>query len=91
MSNENQCDCITWGNDGSKSKLRLSHHPNCKKYDAENELKELLVKLVDGIEWWANDCDGVHPDCWKAYVKACHVLGVPNRPSQIDEAIGLVK
>jgi len=75
-----ECRCYTWGRDNNGSLLFLSHHPRCEKYKPESEVRELLQRLLEGIELWANDEDGVHPDCWDAYVKACHACGQWNRP-----------
>jgi hypothetical protein len=39
---------------------------------------ELLKQLTVGIESWAKDEDGVHPDVWNAYVKAKTIIGEAN-------------
>ena len=74
------CRCKTWGRDNSGCALFLEHHPRCDKYKPEPEVRELLQRLIDGIESWASEEDGVHPDCWDAYVKACNACGQWNRP-----------
>lgn len=76
------CECLTWGRDNAASVLHLEHHPNCEHYAPEQPLRELLLRLVDGIEAWAADEDGVHSDCWNAYQDACCVLGQYDRPSK---------
>lgn len=74
------CDCATWGRDNLGAILHLEHHPNCERYRPEPEIRDLLQRLIDGIESWASDEDGVHPDCWDAYVKACGACGQWSRP-----------
>ena len=74
------CECATWGRDNFGAILHLEHHPNCEHYRPEPEVRELLQRLIDGIESWASDEDGVHPDCWDAYVKACGACGQCGRP-----------
>ena len=70
-----ECECTTWGRDNHGAMLLLAHHPNCTRYRPETEIRELLLSLIEGIESWAAAEDGVHPDCWEAYVKACNVCG----------------
>jgi hypothetical protein len=88
MASENQqvsqglCECATWGRDNQSAALILSHHTACPNYSPELEVRELLQNLLDGIEAWASDEDGVHPDCWDAYVKACGACGQQNRPNR---------
>ena len=41
----------------------------------ETELQAALQALVDGVEIWAGQEEGVHPDCWTAYCRACALLG----------------
>lgn len=77
------CECATWARDDSSNLLFLDHHPNCKQYKPEQQIRDLLLRLIDGIEDWANDEDYVHRDCWEAYCDACAVVGQWNRP-QID-------
>ena len=79
-----ECECKTWATDMKPDQIWFSHNPNCPHYDPQAELKELLYKLVEGVEQWAREEDGVHPDCWEAYVSACLILG---RPVQTDEDI----
>jgi hypothetical protein len=69
------CECLTWGRYNHGTILHLDHHPNCKLYRPEPEIRELLLRLIDGIEAWASDEDGVHPDCWEPYKAACAAVG----------------
>ena len=75
------CECATWGRNSLAAMLHLPHHPNCPKYMPEMPVRELLLRLIDGIEAWAGDEDGVHSDCWDAYKEACSVVGMWDRPS----------
>jgi hypothetical protein len=78
MSNQLQtsiCECSGWGRDNRDSVLMLSHHPNCGKYKPEAECRELMLNLINGIESWAADEDGIHPACWEAYRNACFACG----------------
>jgi hypothetical protein len=76
------CECLTWGRDTTASMLHLEHHPNCELYEPEPPIRELLLRLIDGIEEWAADEDGIHEACWNAYQDACCVLGQYDRPSK---------
>lgn len=78
------CECRTWGRCGAASELILKHHPECEHYRPEPEIRQLLSDLIDGIESWASDEDGVHSDCWSAYVAACNAVGEYSRPSTTE-------
>ena len=69
------CECATWARDNHGSTLHLQHHPDCEWYRPEPEIRQLLLRLIEGIELWAADEDGVHPDCWDAYKSACAAVG----------------
>lgn len=43
--------------------------------EMSDEVRALLDSLIKGIESWAEDEDGVHPDCWQAYLAACSATG----------------
>jgi hypothetical protein len=79
------CECVTYGRSNDTAILFLAHHPNCKQYRPEREIRTLLLRLIEGIEAWANDEDGVHPDCWEAYVAALNAVGQPYRAAQDKE------
>lgn len=73
MQNIN-CECFDWERaEFEDTLLFLRHHPKCKHAKTIPEIRELLDNLIKGIESWAADEDGVHPDCWSAYVEACMV------------------
>lgn len=83
---EHDCECVTWGRSGKAVLLYLRHHPNCDKYQPESEVRDLLIRLINGIGLWAQDEDGVHPDCVDAYNDACDAVGSCRR--KINEASG---
>jgi len=72
--------CMTIGYSGSLKFDPISltgHHPECPEYPknlTESWLK-LIKKLVQGMEDWASDEDGIHPDAWEGYEQAKGVLG----------------
>lgn len=68
------CECARWAR-GNQS-LITSHHPNCKKYNLEKDAKEVIEKLITGIDEWSSDEDGVHPKCWNAYLYAQLFVGL---------------
>jgi len=76
-----ECECATWGRDSLGAMLFLRHHQKCPKYSPEPEVRDLLLRLINGIEDWAADEDGIHSDCWEAYKDACSMVGMWSRPS----------
>jgi hypothetical protein len=40
-------------------------------------VRELIVGLVRGMESWAADEDGIHPDAWEWYERAKVAIGEP--------------
>jgi len=77
---EKACDCQEFPRGNDEIRLMLKHHPHCHKYDVEGECRGLLLQLIEGIEVWAREEDGVHDDCWDVYEEACGVVGMWNRP-----------
>lgn len=65
------CECHSWARSGDDMLLFLSHHPKCEHASPTRDVRSLLDRLIAGIEAWASDEDGVHPDCWEAYRDAC--------------------
>ncbi len=65
---ENDCECYNWCRLGLS--FNPKHHPNCKHYSPLNDAASVIKALLKGIEAWAGDEDGVHPDCWEAYKRA---------------------
>lgn len=79
MSTETiDCGCMTKAHDGSTGVL-TTHLPHCPAFGPE--LRALVSGLTRGMEAWAADEDGVHPDAWDAYQRAKLALGEPVRAS----------
>ncbi len=72
MISETECGCLERTRLGC-SPLLLTHDPDCKHFVPT--IKEVIESLVRGVEAWAGDEDGVHPDCWSAYERAKLILG----------------
>ena len=67
------CECKNWCSDGS---LPLTtHHKKCEHYNPVKDLMEAMAALIKGIECWASDEDGVHPECFDAYKRCKGMLG----------------
>ena len=45
------------------------------KYNPGGDAREIITALIKGIESWASDEDGIHPDCREAYKKAKFIIG----------------
>ena len=68
-----RCECTTWAREPHH--FFTEHHPRCPNGDSEAEKDNMIVSLVEAIERWAMDEDGVHPDAWEAYQRACWMMG----------------
>ena len=70
-----QCECLAWGND--RIYLLGRHHYACNRAARINPLldRALVEALVDGMDTWAQDEDGIHFDAWAAYKAGCEALG----------------
>ena len=64
-----KCECFEHG---AEWDIITTHTPTCYNGVLSNrkELVTLIKALTRGIEVWASDEDGVHPDCWEAYKEA---------------------
>jgi hypothetical protein len=67
------CECLNWCRNGMPP--ITEHHPRCKLYNLEKESVVLVTDLIKGIEAWASDEDGVHPELWPAYLQALYFIG----------------
>lgn len=76
------CECANWARLGIFP--LTEHHPNCPKYNPLKDCMEIIRPLLKGIECWAGDEDGVHPECWHAYKRAKDFIGEHNY--KLDEA-----
>ncbi len=75
------CECKHWAR--TDQLLVTTHHRNCPKYNGlkgvEAECFHTIVWLLEGIQAWANDEDGIHPDCYEAFKRAACFVGQPYR------------
>lgn len=67
------CECQTWARDGQK--FITKHSKMCYYYDPEGDARKLIDDLLDGMNAWASDEDGIHPDAWQAYKRASFAVG----------------
>ena len=79
------CDCENQTRDGSFP-LLLPHLPGCSQFG--RCVYDLLQELIHGIDRWAGDDDGIHPECWDAYKRARVAIGEPVREEQAVERVG---
>jgi len=71
-----KCDCLTKTSRDVLLVALTGHHEDCPhRPPLERVFRDLLKELVSGIDAWAAEEDGVHPDLWDAYCKAKAVLG----------------
>jgi len=69
-----RCNCDSRTHDGSFP-LLLPHFADCHEFG--QDLRTLIEGLVRGMESWAADEDGIHPDAWQAYQRAKLAIGEP--------------
>lgn len=72
------CDCKDWASEC----IVAGHHIACDKFDPKPFVRTIR-ELLDAMDDWASDEDGIHPAAWKAY-KAASELVV--RPLVSDES-----
>ena len=72
------CKCLLWARLGGP--VVANHHPACEHYDLAGDARKIVLALLAGIEDWASDEDGVHPDCWRPYQNARLFCGLPPKP-----------
>ena len=70
------CECMHWASARLDIQVLTGHHENCPKGgNLEESYKRLVAALVKGMENWAADEDGIHPDAWEAYKRGKCVIG----------------
>lgn len=69
-----ECNCNSRTHDGSFP-LLLAHFSDCWRFGPC--VRELIESLVRGMESWAADEDGFHPDAIEAYKQGKIALGEP--------------
>jgi hypothetical protein len=70
------CECRDWCDLDLRPRLLTGHHATCKYSHPLKSAYELIAALARGMEHWARDEDGIHPDAWEAYRKAKALEGV---------------
>ena len=81
MSN---CECTNWATLNLRHQLLTGHHEWCPHSpSALTAAVELIAEMAHGMERWAADEDGIHPDAWKSYIQAKALEGVflPEEPN----------
>lgn len=68
------CRCAETFRDGTVP-LLLPHLHGCPGFYPA--IRELIGGLVRGLESWAADEDGIHPEAWTWYERAKLALGEP--------------
>jgi len=68
-----ECECKNWCSDGVPPLLK--HNRKCPQYSPVTEMLEIITDLVRGVQDWAAEEDGVHPECWEAYSRAKICIG----------------
>lgn len=90
------CDCSTWADDDFRLQMiGNGHHRNCQHYKPDVAIYDLLLNLIKGIKWWADQEDGVPDEVFEAYSKAKEIVSgkgafsypasAPTPPSPVDE------
>mgnify|MGYP002639974512 CR=1 FL=1 len=78
------CECSTWARAYGQQFMAL-HHRNCKHYNPEADAATLITALVEGMDAWGADEDGIHPEAWDAYQRARSATGRPVTTSSSKE------
>lgn len=77
---EKKCECANWTQVDEyqfRHYMLTGHHENCPhRPKSIDKACELISELAKGMERWAADEDGIHPDAWQAYRKAKFLEGV---------------
>ena len=76
---QKECECKNWATTNLWYVNMFGHHPHCGfRPDSSSQfliMREIVKGLTCGMEAWAHDEDGIHPDAWEAYCKAKMILG----------------
>lgn len=74
QTNENPmlCECLTWARTEG---FAFAHHTRCPQFNLDRAVRALVAPLVRGMEAWASDEDGIHPEAWDAYVAGKRAIG----------------
>jgi hypothetical protein len=81
-----ECECRFWARTqvaGEWRSLFTGHHPACRWYNLNAEVREVLGNLTRAVEGWAADEDGLPEEAYPAYVAAKTLLGEPVTPAPL--------
>ena len=71
------CECYNWA--GTGQGVVTEHHPRCSHYDPLGDCRKIIIDLLDGMQIWAGDEDGIHPKAWDAFQRGSISVGQTNR------------
>lgn len=74
------CDCEHWVRRGD-GRILTSHAETCPHYDPVGDCLKHIFALLHGIDKWAADEDGIHPDAIEGYEWARSFIGQPLPPN----------
>jgi hypothetical protein len=80
----NRCKCNDLTSRDIRFALLTGHTETCPHVDPAMVFRsavEIIDRLVTGMQAWAQDEDGIHPEAWAAYQKASAIL---MRPATTD-------
>ena len=62
--------CSNWADTSGFIRILTDHHESCpNRPDITDSFIDVLDKIIFGIECWAEDEDGVHPEVFDHYKK----------------------
>jgi hypothetical protein len=67
------CKCTHWAREGGF--VLWTHHRNCEHANHEYEAYKTIKSLVDAMELWGREEDGIPSEVWDAYKRACGMIG----------------
>jgi hypothetical protein len=76
------CECTSWARDGGL--FLTTHHRNCEKYEDGREISDVVRALLDDIEQWASEEDGIPESVYGNYSRVRAIFG-PKRVSSRAE------
>ena len=76
------CVCNNWCSLDVRYVLLTGHHENCPKCNVFKSALSLIKELRKGMNAWAQDTDGVHPEAWEAFCKASELEGIYLDPNE---------
>lgn len=70
------CECQNWCDVRPDIRMITGHHGACpKRGSIVKGAQAIIAALVKGMENWAADEDGIHPDAWEAYKRGKAAIG----------------